>query len=153
MQNSENFSAPKKATSGRSAYSPALYQIQSAIAKLLVSFRCQVKIREGQARETAWCYGCSIHTHPSPTYFPLFLLHLHSSLCTPSVLPHLSHIPIHFLSALSTSTPLPVPNHIPFHVLPHHLLPSFLPLFTFTALHLHFPSAPIYFLHFSFSHL
>src|SRR6218665_3227931 len=45
-------------------------------------------------------YFC-IHTHPSPTYFPLFLLHLHSSLCTPSVLPHLSHIPIHFLSALS----------------------------------------------------
>src|SRR6218665_152629 len=35
--------------SGRPAYSPALYQIQSAIAKLLVSFRCQVKIREGQA--------------------------------------------------------------------------------------------------------
>src|SRR6218665_3043447 len=53
--NSENFSAPTKATSGRPAYSPALYQIQSAIAKLLVSFRCQVKIREGQARETARC--------------------------------------------------------------------------------------------------
>src|SRR6218665_3020764 len=48
-----------KSTSGRPAYSSALYQIQSAIAKLLVSFRCQVKIREGQAGETAWCYGCS----------------------------------------------------------------------------------------------
>src|SRR6218665_845612 len=59
MQNSENFSAPTKTTSGRPAYSPALYQIQSAIAKLLVSFRCQVKIRKGQAGETAWCYGCS----------------------------------------------------------------------------------------------
>src|SRR6218665_3986404 len=46
MQNSENFSSPTKATSGRPAYSPALYQIQSAIAKLLVSFRCQVKIRK-----------------------------------------------------------------------------------------------------------
>src|SRR6218665_1123130 len=49
MYNSENFSAPTKATSGRPAYSPALYQIQSAIAKLLVSFRCQVNIRKGQA--------------------------------------------------------------------------------------------------------
>src|SRR6218665_3545691 len=57
MHNSENFSAPTKATSGRPTYSPALYQIQSEIAKLLVSFRCQVKIREGQAGETAWCYG------------------------------------------------------------------------------------------------
>src|SRR6218665_4183317 len=51
MSNSENSSAPTKATSGRPAYSPALYQIQSAIAKLLVSFRCQVKLREGQAGE------------------------------------------------------------------------------------------------------
>ena len=34
--------------SGRLAYSPTLYQIQSAIDKL----RCQVKIREGQAEET-----------------------------------------------------------------------------------------------------
>src|SRR6218665_3030358 len=39
MYNSENFSAPTKATSRRPAYSPALYQIKSAIAKLLVSFR------------------------------------------------------------------------------------------------------------------
>src|SRR6218665_1339262 len=58
MYISGNFSAPTKATSGRPAYSPALYQIQSAIAKLLVSFRCPVKIRKGQAGETAWCYGC-----------------------------------------------------------------------------------------------
>src|SRR6218665_3664806 len=57
MSNSENLSAPTKPTSGRPAYSPALYQIQSAIAKLLVSFRCKVKIWEGQAGETAWCYG------------------------------------------------------------------------------------------------
>src|SRR6218665_1368617 len=49
MKNSEKFSTPTKATSGRPAYSPALYQMQSAIAKLLVSFRCQSKIREGQA--------------------------------------------------------------------------------------------------------
>src|SRR6218665_651193 len=49
MQISENFTAPTKATSGRPAYSPAIYQIQSAIAKLRVSFRSQVKIREGQA--------------------------------------------------------------------------------------------------------
>ena len=48
MQNSENFSAPIKATSRRPAYSPALYQIQS------VSFRCQIKIRKGQAGETAY---------------------------------------------------------------------------------------------------
>src|SRR6218665_1817086 len=34
---SENFSAPTTATSGRPAYSPALYQIMSAIAKLFVS--------------------------------------------------------------------------------------------------------------------
>src|SRR6218665_1427074 len=60
MQISENFSAPTKATPGRPAYAPAIYQIQSAIAKLLVSFRCQVKIREGQAGETAWCYSCSL---------------------------------------------------------------------------------------------
>src|SRR6218665_3030068 len=66
MQNSENFSAPIKATSGRSAYSPALYQIQSEIAKLLVSFRCQVKILEGQAGETAWCCGCSRHNRSLP---------------------------------------------------------------------------------------
>jgi len=59
MEISVNFSAPTKATSGRPAYSPALYQIQSAIAKLLVSFWCQVKIREGQAGKTAWGYGCS----------------------------------------------------------------------------------------------
>jgi len=45
MQISENFSAPTKAKSGISAYSPALYQIKSAKAKLLDSFRCQVKIR------------------------------------------------------------------------------------------------------------
>jgi len=37
MQISENFSAPTKATLRRADYSPALYQIQSAIAKLLVS--------------------------------------------------------------------------------------------------------------------
>src|SRR6218665_1302180 len=46
MEISVNFSAPTKATSGIPAYSPALYQIQSAIAKLLVSFWCQVKIRK-----------------------------------------------------------------------------------------------------------
>ena|SRR6218665_1295466 len=33
-----------------------VYQIKSAIAELLGSFRCQVKIREGQADETAWSY-------------------------------------------------------------------------------------------------
>src|SRR6218665_1045892 len=53
MSYSENISAPTKATSGRPAYSTALYQIKSAIAKLLISFRCRVKIREGQAEETA----------------------------------------------------------------------------------------------------
>ena len=37
--------------------------IQSAIAKLLVSFRYQVKIRKGQAGETAWCYGCICRMH------------------------------------------------------------------------------------------
>jgi len=41
----------------RPAYLLVLYQIKSAIAKLLVSFQCQVKIREGQAEETAWGYG------------------------------------------------------------------------------------------------
>ena len=38
------------ATSWRPAYSPALYQR----AKLLISFRCQVKIWEGPAEESAW---------------------------------------------------------------------------------------------------
>src|SRR6218665_1642633 len=57
----ENFSASMKATSGRPAYSPALYQIKSAIAKLLVSFWCQVKIREGQAEETAYKLIMLIH--------------------------------------------------------------------------------------------
>jgi len=59
MYISENFSAPTKATSGRPAYSPALYQIKFTIAKLLISFRCKVKIREGQAEETASDYGCN----------------------------------------------------------------------------------------------
>src|SRR6218665_184107 len=36
-----NFSGPTKATSGRPAYSLALYQIKSAIAKLLASFWCR----------------------------------------------------------------------------------------------------------------
>jgi len=54
MYISGNFSAPTKATSGIPAYWPALYQIKSTIAKLLVSFRCQVKIWEGQAEEGAW---------------------------------------------------------------------------------------------------
>ena len=57
---SENCSAPTTSTSGRPAFSPALYQIMSAIAKLLVSFRCQVKIREGQAEETVWGYTGAI---------------------------------------------------------------------------------------------
>jgi len=35
---------PTKATSGRPAYSLVLRQIKSTIAKLLVLFRCQVKI-------------------------------------------------------------------------------------------------------------
>jgi len=55
----ENFSEPTRATSGRLAYSPALYQIMSATAKFLVSFRCQVNIWKGQAEETAWSYGCN----------------------------------------------------------------------------------------------
>jgi len=49
--NLQNFSAPTNAMSGRPAYSLALYQIKSAIGKLLVSFWCQVKIREGQDKE------------------------------------------------------------------------------------------------------
>src|SRR6218665_609946 len=48
MENSENFSAPTKATSGRPGYSPVLYQIQSAIAKLLVSFPGQNPERSSQ---------------------------------------------------------------------------------------------------------
>jgi len=48
-----------KATSGKQVYTPALYQIKSAMAKLLVIFRCQIKIREGQAKDTAWGYGCN----------------------------------------------------------------------------------------------
>src|SRR6218665_3518339 len=39
--NLRNFLAPTKATSGRSAYSSALYQIKSTIAKLLVSLSGQ----------------------------------------------------------------------------------------------------------------
>jgi len=56
---SENFSGPTKVTSGRPAYSLVLYQIKSAIVKLFVLFRCQVKIREGQVEETVWSYGCN----------------------------------------------------------------------------------------------
>jgi len=48
---------PTKATFGRPAYSPVLYQIKSKIDKLLVSFWCQVEIRESQAEETAWSYS------------------------------------------------------------------------------------------------
>jgi len=51
--------APKD-MSVRLAYSPALYQIKSAIAILLVSLRCQVKIWENQAEETALSYGCNL---------------------------------------------------------------------------------------------
>jgi len=50
---------PTKATSGRQAYSLALYQIKSAIAKLIFSLQCQVKIREGQAEEAACSYSCT----------------------------------------------------------------------------------------------
>src|SRR6218665_1040342 len=42
----ENFSVPTNATSGRPAYSLVQCQIKSAIARLLVSCPCQVKIRE-----------------------------------------------------------------------------------------------------------
>jgi len=36
------------------------YTISSPqLAKLLVSFRCQVKVREGQAVETTWGFGCN----------------------------------------------------------------------------------------------
>lgn len=49
-----------KTMPGRLAYSLVLYRIVSAIANLrLVSFRCKVKIREGQVEETAWCYCCN----------------------------------------------------------------------------------------------
>jgi len=33
--------------------------VRNSQTSRFVSFRCQVKIREGQAGETAWCYGCS----------------------------------------------------------------------------------------------
>ena len=49
-----------KVTPGKPAYSPTQYQIRSAIAKLLVSLRCQVKIREGQAEAIEWGYGCNV---------------------------------------------------------------------------------------------
>ena len=55
----ENFSAPTKSTPGKPPYPPALYQLKSTITKLLVSFRFQVEIIEGQAEETAWSYGCN----------------------------------------------------------------------------------------------
>jgi len=32
---------------------------KSVITKLLVSFRCQVKVLKGQVEETAWGYGCN----------------------------------------------------------------------------------------------
>jgi len=53
----KSFSVSTETKSGRTAYSQALYKIKFAIiAKLLWSFRCQVKLRWGQAEETAWCY-------------------------------------------------------------------------------------------------
>ena len=55
MQVLENLSAPTKATSGRPACSLAQYQIKSAIARLLFSFRCQVKVRKDQSEEMEWC--------------------------------------------------------------------------------------------------
>ena len=53
MKLSENFSALTEATSERPAYSPALYQIKSAIAKLLVSFQRQVKPRRQRGATVA----------------------------------------------------------------------------------------------------
>src|SRR6218665_2537399 len=47
MQISENFSAPTKATSGRPSYSPALYQIKSAI----VSIRFGARSKSGKLAE------------------------------------------------------------------------------------------------------
>jgi len=50
---------PTKAMSGRPGYSPALYQLKSAIAKLLVSFRARSKSGKAKAKETAWSRGCN----------------------------------------------------------------------------------------------
>ena len=44
---------PTKATSGRPAYSPALYQIKTAIAKLLVSFVARSK--SGKVKQRTQC--------------------------------------------------------------------------------------------------
>ena len=57
-------SAPPKATSRRPAYSPALYQIKPAIAKLLVSFCFSAmsksgKVKPRRQRGRRWGYGCN----------------------------------------------------------------------------------------------
>ena len=65
----------------RPRHSPALYQIQSAVAKLLVSFRCQVNIREGQAG-SAHDMSCSKMSKECPVYPWPKLLYGDSLACT-----------------------------------------------------------------------
>lgn len=52
-----------KATSGRPAYSPALCQIKTTLVKLLVYFWCQVKIWEGQAKDSMTITVLSFENH------------------------------------------------------------------------------------------
>jgi len=51
---------PQKPSQGDQLITPAQCQIKSAIAKLLVSFRCQVKIREGQSRQLGSVWGQTV---------------------------------------------------------------------------------------------
>ena len=77
---------PQKPRQGDQVISPALYQIQSTIAKLLVSLRClQVKIRKGQA----WGFGCTLPYNsalfPPSIPFHLCILPSHSTATTTEV--------------------------------------------------------------------
>src|SRR6218665_1091740 len=47
----ENFSAPAKASSGRPACTPKLYQTNYAIARLLVSFRFDARSKSGKIKK------------------------------------------------------------------------------------------------------
>ena len=55
--NLRKFSMPTKPTPGKSAYSPALCQIKSAIAKLPLLSRCHIKLKKA---ESAWFKRISI---------------------------------------------------------------------------------------------
>ena len=51
---------PQKPRQGEQLIHRRYYEVTSAVARLLLSFRCQVIIWGGQIEETAWCYAMDI---------------------------------------------------------------------------------------------